>query len=534
MLIERKDKTMKLKRVLSKVLAVLAVLLILFTAIPVHAADDLPETTVEAAVEEAAEDASSEDPTVHEILSAPGAVTVVYDIEEVPEEAPPAEEPQEPEAPEEPEEEVPEEIIAEVEEPETEAEVTAGDEPEEVIENPDEQQAPEAGDAKQPEIEEPELEDEAPAPEEPEPEEEITAPVFADEDKLFRLFDEQGNEVSDGLLTVFFRNAALNKFVETDLTIEVKDSAAKLASAEWPESSEGKYLLHKDHCFVYIQFREGKVFLMRPDGTYCEAEEVEEAEAEPEEEEEAAPETEAETDAEEEAEAEPEEEEETDPEEEPVKWVAPDDVDVNPYMGMDFSSRRLLAAEVDEAVLSAMPVLSTYDGISLLQFDSVEDTRKAYAILVSYAGFLVVDTTFAINDGSGTGNPSDMDANDNAFANLTEELSTLSTGYDIAVIDTGSNNAGVDRVSMFDDSGADSNGHGTHLIDLIRDINPDARILSIKAFDAGGDADASTVYAALEYARQAQVKIVNLSFNAVSTPQNEFIKEKINELVNFS
>ena len=516
MLIERKDQTMKLKRVLSKVLAVLAVLLILFTAIPVHAADDLPETTAEPAVEEAAEDASSEDPTVHEILSAPGAVTVVYDMEEVPEEAPPAEEPQEPEAPEEPEEEVPEEIIAEVEEPETEAEVTAGDESEEVIENQDDPQSPEAGDAEQPEPEEPELEDETPAPEEPEPEEEITAPVFADEDKLFRLYDEQGNEVSDGLLTVFFRNAALNKFVETDLTIEVKDSAAILTSAEWPESSEGKYLLHKDHCFVYIQFRERKVFLMRPDGTYCEAEEVEEAEAEPEEEEE----------------AEPEGEEEADPEEEPVKWVAPDDVDVNPYMGMDFSSRRLLAAEVDEAVLSAMPVLSTYDGISLLQFDSVEDTRKAYAILVSYAGFLVVDTTFAINDGSGAGDPSDMDANDNAFINLTEELSTLSTGYDITVIDTGSNNAGVDRVSMFDDSGDDSNGHGTHLIDLIRDINPDARILSIKAFDAGGDADASTVYAALEYARQAQVKIVNLSFNAVSTPQNEFIKEKINELVN--
>ncbi len=88
-----------------------------------------------------------------------------------------------------------------------------------------------------------------------------------------------------------------------------------------------------------------------------------------------------------------------------------------------------------------------------------------------------------------------MDESSNPFTELTNAIeedsnSVKTESYDIALIDTGAD--GADKsVSMLGDDPSDSNGHGTKMAELIAEQNPDATILSIKAFDENGKANIS-------------------------------------------
>ena len=84
----------------------------------------------------------------------------------------------------------------------------------------------------------------------------------------------------------------------------------------------------------------------------------------------------------------------------------------------------------------------------------------------------------------------------------------------IAVIDTGAEKDVVDEhVTVLEDGVfGDCNGHGTNMARVIRNANPDAYIISIRAFDASGHATAESVYTAINYAIEAGADVINMSF----------------------
>ena len=76
---------------------------------------------------------------------------------------------------------------------------------------------------------------------------------------------------------------------------------------------------------------------------------------------------------------------------------------------------------------------------------------------------------------------------------------------------------------------ADENGHGTKMAQLVVEQNPNVSILSIKALGADGTGDVSAVYAAIRYAIDKKVSVINLSMSAVATAENAALTSIIDE-----
>ena len=107
-----------------------------------------------------------------------------------------------------------------------------------------------------------------------------------------------------------------------------------------------------------------------------------------------------------------------------------------------------------------------------------------------------------------------------------KEDAVVTEEYDIALIDTGASEESVAKaVSVLGGSSEDGNGHGTYMSELIRQQNPDARILSIKAIGDDGYGDISAIYAAIELAASYDVRFINLSVSAFSSDTNSVLKE---------
>ncbi|MBQ1493910.1 MAG: S8 family serine peptidase, partial [Acinetobacter sp.] len=105
--------------------------------------------------------------------------------------------------------------------------------------------------------------------------------------------------------------------------------------------------------------------------------------------------------------------------------------------------------------------------------------------------------------------------------------------YSIALIDTGvpKSEKNVEVISMLGDEGYDEHGHGTSMLESIRKQDKDAKILSIKALDKNGYSDAATIYAAIKYAIERKVNVINLSISGFATEGNKRIEEVTKEAV---
>ena len=89
-----------------------------------------------------------------------------------------------------------------------------------------------------------------------------------------------------------------------------------------------------------------------------------------------------------------------------------------------------------------------------------------------------------------------------------------------------------ERLSMFFyDDGRDQVGHGQKMADIITLINPDVKILSIKALNDSGVGNISDVYAAIQVAIEKKVKVINLSISALKTQDSMIIEEAIKEAI---
>ena len=201
---------------------------------------------------------------------------------------------------------------------------------------------------------------------------------------------------------------------------------------------------------------------------------------------------------------------------------------------IDFSSRRLLIAADSSVIIDEEHVLSSYAGVYLMQYDTETQAKYAYAYYYNKSEFVDVDTVISVADGDGSANAAEpMAAEENPIAELQAAVADnpVKANGAVAVIDTGVNDVAnvTESVSMIGDNTADENGHGTKMAQLVVEQNPNVSILSIKALGADGTGDVSAVYAAIRYAIDKKVSVINLSMSAVATAENAALTSIIDE-----
>ena len=220
----------------------------------------------------------------------------------------------------------------------------------------------------------------------------------------------------------------------------------------------------------------------------------------------------------------------------PVVYAKEDET--SEYAGFDFSGRELLVGSSDPAVFDGMNVVSSYNGIYLVSFETVEETAAAYAYFSSCADFVDINVEFTVSDSGVVDNYAENtgfeicgegDGSLGRLGQLVEDEATIVPAGTVAVIDTGINADDlVGRVSMIDDGdGSDDNGHGTRVYEFIKDEYPEAKVLSIKALGSDGKGSAADIYAAIRYAVECKVDIINLSVSAFAAAENELIRDAV-------
>lgn len=232
--------------------------------------------------------------------------------------------------------------------------------------------------------------------------------------------------------------------------------------------------------------------------------------------------------------------------------------------GLDFSSRELLIGTEDPGILTwDTEVLSEYRGVYLTRYPSVETTRNAYTYYHGKAEFVACNTTFTVSDQEGSAEEvteaqedtddseeetddedshlsgqengadlSSLNAGDDALSNLNNMDAVRTPGSTIALIDTGVNEgAFVDTVSVIGENASDDNGHGSRMYQAICEEYPEANVLSIKAMGSDGKGQASDIYAAIQYAIESRVDVINLSLTANGTEENSVVVRAIEEAI---
>lgn len=222
----------------------------------------------------------------------------------------------------------------------------------------------------------------------------------------------------------------------------------------------------------------------------------------------------------------------------PMVQPKDDDTEINSEDGLDFSSCRLLVAGEDN-LEGDSHVISSYNGLYLLQYETETETQSAYYEFLNTAAFVDVDATVTAATDDADSETSDI--------TITEDENPLTEAKDETSIDAPTENSserpliylidsgvGHDRnvvssMSVLGDDPTDDNGHGTKMYDLIREHDPNASIVSIKALDASGRGTISSVAAAMRYAIDNHADIINLSLSAPATSENSALLSLITE-----
>lgn len=228
----------------------------------------------------------------------------------------------------------------------------------------------------------------------------------------------------------------------------------------------------------------------------------------------------------------------------------------------DFASKRLMVLSDDPSVfVGKNNVIGQYGDLYLMQFDTAEAAMQAYGyykdivtavepdVPVTVASNADLDKGTDSTEGidvkkaeikadGGTEQPSESDANITEAVpedNPINTLNAMDASEDvkkergvIALIDTGvgEHSNVIDRVSVIDEA-LSGNGHGDAMADAIVSQDPEAKILSIRAMNDNGYGTVSALVAAMEYAIEQKVDIINLSLYARTTLATSVLKSEI-------
>lgn len=217
----------------------------------------------------------------------------------------------------------------------------------------------------------------------------------------------------------------------------------------------------------------------------------------------------------------------------------------------DFSSKELIVKIGDSNMVKADAVSGNYDNVYLMKYDTETEAKDAYMYYYDNTAddneFVAVNAVFGIaTDTDETKVEEDVTVEDIEYDEDTTSLNELTNAVKsdeqisltglftpnysdmIALIDTGSNDAD-EAVSMLGEDTSDENGHGTKMLEYMKEVNKDAHVLSIKALDGKGHGDASSIYSAIEYAVSKNAKVINLSLYGYNTKDNAAIVSAIKD-----
>ncbi len=204
---------------------------------------------------------------------------------------------------------------------------------------------------------------------------------------------------------------------------------------------------------------------------------------------------------------------------------------------IDFSSGRILVGTSDPSVFRKDDlILSSYENLYLLSFPDAAGAKEAYCYYTGKADFVDADIEFTAASQIDPGDDGSWMVQDDAISQLAELTEGGTPDVKkrdrvIALVDTGTSEDPhvIERVSVIGDNPGDDNGHGSQMLGIITEQFPDARVISIKALDAKAKGSTSSIYAAIQYAIERGVSVINLSLSAYSTEENAALTEAVRQ-----
>lgn len=204
----------------------------------------------------------------------------------------------------------------------------------------------------------------------------------------------------------------------------------------------------------------------------------------------------------------------------------------------DFASMRLLVEITDNTLVPVQEqILGQYENLYLLEFTSIQQTMNAYVHFKNHGCLVEPDMPVM---SAGTDEIVITSDDKTSAANPLAKLSALSVtdmditeNHVIALIDTSvSDHPNVmDKTSVLHIASEQNSSYGDSMVEAIVGQNPDANILSIEALNGNGTGTVSSLVAAMEYAINANVDMINLSCYARSTLSTSVLISEIQKAV---
>lgn len=196
------------------------------------------------------------------------------------------------------------------------------------------------------------------------------------------------------------------------------------------------------------------------------------------------------------------------------------------------SDKTRLVVEGKKKYVDKDAVTAQFGKMYVLQYDSESDATNAGKELKSKGVKVNTEQILTVDDDVETTDEVSTDVLDTAINKANDKTVKDYAGKDvIALIDTGTDGSTIDAVSFVDNDITDNFGHATKMIKTIRKQNKNAKILALKALDDNGNGTTASVVAALQYAIDSNVSIINLSFSGKANDDTSLIEAKVKEAI---
>lgn len=195
-------------------------------------------------------------------------------------------------------------------------------------------------------------------------------------------------------------------------------------------------------------------------------------------------------------------------------------------------TRIVVEGKKKEVSVEKDAVTAQFGKMYVLQYDSESEATNAYEQLKSKGVKVNTEQILSVDDDVETTDTVSTDVLDTAINKANDKTVKDYRGKNvIALIDTGTDGSTVDAVSFVDNDVTDHFGHATKMIKTIRKQNKNAKILALKALDDNGNGTTASVVAALQYAIDSHVSIINLSFSGKANDDTSLIEAKVKEAI---
>lgn len=196
------------------------------------------------------------------------------------------------------------------------------------------------------------------------------------------------------------------------------------------------------------------------------------------------------------------------------------------------SDKTRLVVEGKKKYVDKDAVTAQFGKMYVLQYDSESDATNAGEELKSKGVKVNTEQILSIDEDTATSDTVSTDVLDTAINKANDKTVKDYSGQNvIALIDTGTDGSTVDAVSFVDNDVTDNFGHSAKMIKTIRKQNKNAKILALKALDDNGNGTTASVVAALQYAIDSHVSIINMSFSGKANDDTSLIESKVKEAI---